>query len=90
MRGFGVVFTPPVAYKGIASACRRNTLTMGLKEKRYRSLYHDACHHEDCCHPEEEELADGFEVLGRHAPSLHRAQRMVDLVAVELAHWDEV
>ena len=27
---------------------------------------------------------------GRHAQSLHRAKRMVGLVAVELAHWDEV
>ena len=29
MRGFGVVFTVPVAYKGIAIACKRNTLTLG-------------------------------------------------------------
>ena len=28
--------------------------------------------------------------LGRHAQILHRAKRMVDLVAVELAHWDGV
>ena len=27
--------------------------------------------------------------LGRQAQSLHRAKRMVDLVAVELAPWDE-
>ena len=33
MRGFAVVFTPPVAYKGIAIACKRNTLTLALKEK---------------------------------------------------------
>ena len=26
----------------------------------------------------------------RHAQTLHRAKRTVDLVAVELAHWDEV
>ena len=28
--------------------------------------------------------------LGRHAQSLRRAKRMVDLVAVQLAHWNEV
>ena len=33
MRGFGVVFTPPVSHKGIAIACKRNTLTLGLQEK---------------------------------------------------------
>ena len=27
---------------------------------------------------------------GRHAQILHRAKRMVDLVAVKLAHWDGV
>ena len=32
-RGFGVVFTPPVAYKRIAIACKRNTVKLGLKEK---------------------------------------------------------
>ena len=66
MRGFGVVFTPPVAYKGIAIACKRNTLTL-RKKKNYRSHHLDVCdheedcHHEDGCHPEEDELADGFE-----------------------------
>ena len=56
MRGFGVVFTPPVAHKGTTIACKRN------------SPYLDACHHEEDCHhddsyhPEEEYLADGFEL----------------------------
>ena len=68
MRGFGVVFYIPVAYKGIAIACERNTLTLGLKEKDhcssqlYACHHEEDCHHEDGCHPEEEELADGFEV----------------------------
>ena len=60
------VYTP-VAYKGIAIACKRNTLTLRWK-KKYRSHQLDVCdheedcHHEDGCHPEEEELADGFEL----------------------------
>ena len=33
MRGFGVVFTPPVPHMGIAIARERNTLTLGLKEE---------------------------------------------------------
>ena len=34
MRGvFGVMFTQPVAYKGFVIACKRNTLTLGLKKK---------------------------------------------------------
>ena len=33
MRGFGVVFTPPVAQKGTAIACKRNTYTLEVKEK---------------------------------------------------------
>ena len=40
--GFGVVFTPPVAHKGIAIACKRNTLTMGLQENHFSSQL-DAC-----------------------------------------------
>ena len=32
MRGFGVVFTLPVAHKGISIACKRNTMTVGLEE----------------------------------------------------------
>ena len=43
MRGLSVVFSPPVAYKGIAIACERE----------------EDCHHEDGSHPEEEELAAG-------------------------------
>ena len=68
MRGFGVVCTHTVAYKGIAIACKRNTLTLGSKRKNHCSSQLDACHHkEDChhedgCHSAEEELADGFEV----------------------------
>ena len=30
VRGFGVVLTPPVAHKGIAFACKRNTLNAGI------------------------------------------------------------
>ena len=29
VRGIGVVFTLPIAYKGIAIACKRNTLQLG-------------------------------------------------------------
>ena len=38
MRGFGVVFTDTVAHKGIAIACERNTLTLGLKENIVHSI----------------------------------------------------
>ena len=67
MRGFGVVFTHTVACKGIAIACKRNTLTLGLQEKYCSphlevSDHEEDCHHEDGCHPEDEELADGFEL----------------------------
>ena len=34
VRGIGVVFTPPVADKGIAIAWKRNTLQLGLKSKK--------------------------------------------------------
>ena len=92
------VYTP-VDYKGIAIASTRNTLTV---RKNYRSLHLDVCgreedcHHERGCHSEEEELGDGFvshhlqPSLGRHVQILRRAKRMVDLVVVELAPWDEV
>ena len=53
MRGFGGVFTPPVAYEGIAMACKRNSLTLGLKETNHSSSQLDACHHEEDCHHEE-------------------------------------
>ena len=54
MREFGVVFTPPVAAKGIAIVCERNTFDVCDHE--------EDCHHGDGCHPDEEELADGFEL----------------------------
>ena len=100
MRGFDVVFTPPVAYKGIAIACKRNTLTLGLQEKlSFTQL--DVCDREEDCHHEvaiprkRSLLMDSTKTTsspswGRHAQSLHRARRMVDLVAVEFAPWDEV
>ena len=31
VRGIGVMFTPPVAYKGIVIVCKRNTLQLGEK-----------------------------------------------------------
>ena len=61
MHGFGLVFPPPVAHKRIAIACKRNSLALGLEEK-YRSPQLDVCDHEEDCHSEEEELADGFEL----------------------------
>ena len=50
MRGFSVVFTPPVAYKGIAVARERNTLTFHPK---HRSHHLDVCYHEEDCHTED-------------------------------------
>ena len=53
-----VVFTPSVAYKGIAVACKRNTFFFSIN--LYRAPHFDVCdhgHHEDGCHPVEEELA---------------------------------
>ena len=115
MRGFGVVFTPPVAQKGIAIACKRNTSTLGLnftkKEKLeehldseikrniiVHSILMSVTMKEDCHHEDGAILRtkSGWWVrvvppsARRHAQSLHRARWMVDLVAVELAHWDEV
>ena len=61
MRGFGVVFTPPIAYRGIVIA-KRNTLTLGSKNKSDCSSQLHACHQlsDDCHH--DEELADGLKV----------------------------
>ena len=59
-RGFCVVFTPPVACKGVAVACKR--CAFDLQEPIYRSPHFDVCdheedcHHADGCHPEEEDL----------------------------------
>ena len=36
--GLSVVFTPLVAHKGIALACKRNTLALGLNEKKTFSV----------------------------------------------------
>ena len=91
MRGFGVV---SVAYKGISIACKRNTLTLGLKEKNHCSSQLDACHHvSDDCHHEEDELDEAAEGYHFHPVSgrlvhFHCARRTVDLVVAELAHWD--
>ena len=77
MRWVGVVFTPPVTFKGTAIACERNTLQLGLKSKNHCLSQLDACHHlSDDCHHEDEldEAAEGYHfhpVFGsiRSAPS---------------------
>ena len=65
MRVLGVVFTPAIASKGIAMACKRNTLTLGLK-RHFSSQLH-ACHYfsDDFHHDEDEldEAAEGYHFL---------------------------
>ena len=63
VRGIGVVFTPPVAYKGIAIACERNTLQLGFeKSKKTCSSQRFASHHlSDDCHHDEGELDEAVE-----------------------------
>ena len=59
VRGFGEVFPPPVARKGIAIACKRHTLHFSNKNC---SSQLDADHHlSDCCHHDEDELDNGGE-----------------------------
>ena len=79
MRGFGVVFTPSVACKRFAFACKRNILT-GIEKKNHCSFQLDACQHSDDFH--------SIQFLGRLFQFLHRAKRMVDMVVDELTHWD--
>ena len=67
MRGFGVVFTPPVAYKGIAIACKGNTLTLGKRRKNHCSSQFHACHHfSDDFHHDEDELDEAAEGYPLH------------------------
>ena len=67
VRGIGVVFTLHVACKRIATACKRNTLQVGLKKKHCSSQL-DACHHlsGDCNHDEDEldEAVEGYQFSG--------------------------
>ena len=60
------------------------------------SDHEEDCHHADCCHPEEEELAVGLvsyhfqPVSGRRSPNLRRSLPMVCFVVIELVLEDEV
>ena len=57
--GFGVLCTPPVAYKGIDIACKRNTLRPSKKISRIP--FHDEdFHHEAACQLEDEELVHAW------------------------------
>ena len=98
MRGFGVVFTLSVAHNGIAIACKRNTWTLGFKRKLTvhpnsvpATIFSDDFHHDE---DELDEAAERYHFhpifLCRISQFFHRAKRMVDLVVVELAHWDGV
>ena len=86
MRGFGVVFTPPVAYKGIAIACTPNTLTLGLTRKitvhpnLMSVTMKKIATTKTVAIPKKKSLlmdsgcATSSQSLGRHAQSLHRAR----------------
>ena len=96
MRGFGVVFTPPVSCKGIAIASKRNTLTLGFHPNLMSVTMKKIATTKTVAIPRKRSWLMGSSCttsspsLGRHAQSLHRAMRTVDLVAVKLTHWDEV
>ena len=94
-----VVFTPAVAYKGIAIVCKRNILTcknnyrppilMSVTLKKTVTTQTVAIRWKKSLLMAECRTTSSLS-LGRRAPNLRRAKQMVGLVAFELALGDEV
>ena len=92
MRGLSVVFTHSVAYKGIAIACKRSTLTCkkNIVHSTLMSVTMEKIATTKTVAISRKKSLLIAECRTTSAQSLRRAKLMVGLVVVELALGDEV